>query len=413
MNLRRPVALALAASTALALTACTSAEETPVTEDGPVTITVAMPEADWLGVLTQAFHEAYPEVTVELAPLADGGAEAALATADVVAVSDRSLVGAWVDDKLILDVTDIAQYVSAGAVLDFVKDGYGYGVPYAQDPWLLFYNQDLFDKAKAKAPDGAWIWSDFVTAAKSLTSKTTGVTGTVLPSDPVGTAGLAVAQAGDTVDLMSGADYSFLTTAYTRAFTLMTDGSAPAYTAASGAEPKDQSTFLAGKTAMILAPKSFMAQLTDAAFTWGIAPVPQRDKLTAGLDKTPTTVGDSTGLVIPAAIDAAKLDGAKAWLTFMSSESAAILMAGEGAFPAYVTDGVTNAYFGRDGVPEDALSRFAFQVYSTTPLVPIAAKGGAVWSAIAQATGTILTGKSADVAAGVETLSGTIKGIID
>ncbi|MDR1807989.1 MAG: extracellular solute-binding protein [Propionibacteriaceae bacterium] len=401
MDLRKPVAVALAALTAVGLAACGS-DETPAVEGGPVTITVAAPAGTWQETLGDAFHEAYPDVTVEFTDLAAGGAADALGSADVVSVADLSQLAGWINDKKVLDVTDIASTVTAPSVTAYAvsaTDASGnttqtaYGVPYAQDPYLLFYNADLFTKAGVAAPDGKWLWSTYVTAATTLTDKlkSSGVTGTALGAGAAAGPGFAYAQAG-TADLMGGTDYTFLKTAYTTIAGLVTAGAVPADASTTPAD-----LFTSGKAAMVLAPASLALDLAgSASFTWGLAPVPQRDNLTTGYDKTPVTMGDPVGFVIPSAIDPAHLDGAKQWLTFISSETAAILLAGEGVVPAIAGDGESNAYWSHDGLPTDTLSEFAFLTRTTNPVTPLDAKAADVWQAINDTTAQIVADGNAD-----------------
>ncbi|MDR1512244.1 MAG: extracellular solute-binding protein [Propionibacteriaceae bacterium] len=413
MNPRKTVALAVAAAlTALSLAACGS-DDTPTDNTGPVTITVAGPEAAWHEAVGKAFTDVYPDVTVEFVQ-ADETTDATLGEADVVTVADPSQLAKWVKDKKVLDVRDIAQTVAAPAILDYVNDDGVWAVPVTQDPYVLFYNKDLFDEAGVDVPDGSWVWTDFTTAATALAGKLKDPAhATYLPRDAEGTAGLAAAQAGDTADLMGGEDYTFLKPAYQRAASLIAGKAAPTHTEESGAvRPED--AFLAGDVAMILYPASLTQALAgQVEFTWGLAPVPQRDKLTAGLAKTPVTVGAPVGYAIPADLDPAHLDGAKAWLQYIGSESAAIQLAAQGVVAAVASDGVTNAYFEREGLPADSLSRFAFQTHTITAPVSLDAKAGEVWAAVTEANEALLAAADADsIDARLAELTDQIKGIV-
>jgi multiple sugar transport system substrate-binding protein len=63
-------------------------------------------------------------------------------------------------------------------------NGRQYGIPFAADPRLFFYNKEIFDKAKMKYPTDAWTWNDFYAMAKKLTTKDQ--FGFVLPSTYAG-----------------------------------------------------------------------------------------------------------------------------------------------------------------------------------------------------------------------------------
>ncbi|QHW31923.1 sugar ABC transporter substrate-binding protein [Paenibacillus rhizovicinus] len=44
-----------------------------------------------------------------------------------------------------------------------------YGLPWISQPYMLYYNQDMFDNAGVAAPTNDWTWDDFVEAGKKLT----------------------------------------------------------------------------------------------------------------------------------------------------------------------------------------------------------------------------------------------------
>ncbi|MEW6227930.1 MAG: sugar ABC transporter substrate-binding protein [Bacillota bacterium] len=51
----------------------------------------------------------------------------------------------------------------------FTYEGKVYGLPWINQPVMLFANLDLFDKAKLAYPDQTWDWDKFLAAAKALT----------------------------------------------------------------------------------------------------------------------------------------------------------------------------------------------------------------------------------------------------
>jgi multiple sugar transport system substrate-binding protein len=63
-------------------------------------------------------------------------------------------------------------------------NGHQYGVPYAADPRLFFYNKEIFDQAGIPYPTEAWTWDYFMGLAKKLTDKNH--FGFVLPSTYAG-----------------------------------------------------------------------------------------------------------------------------------------------------------------------------------------------------------------------------------
>lgn len=84
-----------------------------------------------------------------------------------------------------------------------LSDGLGgtYGLPWCAATELLYYNQDLFDKAKIAYPTNDWSYSDYKAAAEKLTQKaadgSTSVYGSTLPNTQTWWAGIG--GAGDKV----------------------------------------------------------------------------------------------------------------------------------------------------------------------------------------------------------------------
>lgn len=60
------------------------------------------------------------------------------------------------------------------ALKSFTYRGKLYAFPRDVSGWVMYYNKDLFDKAKIKYPDKSWTWKDFEEACKKLTKDTNG-----------------------------------------------------------------------------------------------------------------------------------------------------------------------------------------------------------------------------------------------
>ena len=113
-------------------------------------------------------------------------------------------------------------------------------------------------------------------------------------------------------------------------------------------------------------------------FEWGIAPIPQVDSKTTGLDNTPVTFGDPTGFGINAGIDQSKVAAAKKFLAFAAGEEGAQILAEIGITPALLTDSVVDTYFSVDGAPTDDLSKFAYSTHEVFPENPTSNKAAAI-----------------------------------
>jgi multiple sugar transport system substrate-binding protein len=164
----------------------------PQTE--PVTLTVVLLSAPWLpdrsaeyGQLAEAFHEANPGITVRLQSVGLDELPQNLAEADLltnpewgvdVLLTSADLLPSLVHAGLVRDLQpalDAGEALAADgiptSVLDLVRwQGNAYGVPVEVDPWVLFYNRDLFDAAGVPyPPKGAdWRWEGFLATARAL-----------------------------------------------------------------------------------------------------------------------------------------------------------------------------------------------------------------------------------------------------
>jgi multiple sugar transport system substrate-binding protein len=385
-----PAVIGAVAALSLVLAGCGGEDET-ADPNAPVTITLAgwsLSTTPEFKTLADGFHTANPNITVELKEYDAANYDTQM-TADLAAGTAPEV---YVQKNLknfytyqsggqLVDVSDIASGLSNNAAASaYQVDGKTYAVPYRQDSWVLFYNKDLFDKAKVAAPDGSWTWDDYVTAAKGVTSglKSAGstATGAYEHTWQSTVQGFALAQTPG-ADLVSG-NFSYLKPYYDRALDLQAAGAQPNYGTATTNKLTYQAQFGKQQSAMMVMGTWYVATLLSQRtsgdadkFNWGIAPVPQFDKSTTGSSATPVTFGDPTGLGINPKASKTKLDAAKKFLAYAASEDAAKALAGIGITPAVSSDAVTNTFFGLEGIPGDDLSKFAFSKHTTKPENPV------------------------------------------
>ncbi|WP_278235984.1 extracellular solute-binding protein [Isoptericola sp. AK164] len=429
-----PTAAGAAAAVVLALTACSggTADEAgggggddtaAPAEDEAVTLSLAgwsLSTTPEFQTLADAFHEENPNVTVELQEY-DASEYDTQMTADLAAGSApdmyvlKNLKNFWTyyDGAQLLDVSDVtAELDPATGGADFYEvDGASWAVPYRQDSWFLYYNQDLFDEAGVDAPDGSWTWDDYVTAAQDVTEG-------LGDSDALGAyqhswqsvvQGFALAQS-EGAELTSG-DFGYLEPFYDRAVELQDSDAQVDFGTVTTNQLTYQAQFGTQQAAMMPMGSWYVATLLaqqesgDAdEFNWGMAPIPQVDSSTTGMDATPVTFGDPTGLGINPAIDEAKVDAAKEFLAFAAGEGGADALAAIGITPALLSDGVVDTYFGLDGVPGDELSQFAFATHDTRPENPVDPDTAALQNILGDTHSEIMSESSsvADAIAGAE-----------
>lgn len=419
--------LGIAMAASLALTACSSdGEETTTPDsttsesgDAPAAEAVTITMSGWsldttpeFQLLADAFHEANPNVTVEIkeydaaeydtqmtADLAAGAAP------DVYILKNLKNFVTYQAGGQLEDVSEIVGEIGDGnAAVDFYNvDGTTYAVPYRQDSWFMYYNKDLFDQAGVDYPDGSWTWDDYNAAATTLNDELgDDVDGSYQHTWQSTLQGFALAQTPG-ADLLSG-DFDYLTGYYDNAIALQDSGAQTDYSEASTNGLTYQGQFGTQKAALMNMGSWYVATLIaqqDAGdadeFAWGVAPVPQFDSSTT---EEPVTFGDPTGVGINPAIDPAKADAAKSFVAFAGSEDAAVALAGIGIKPAYSSEAVTSAYFGLEGVPTDELSMFTFGTNKTMPENPVSPDTNVIQNILGDAHSAIMTG-SVSVADGI------------
>jgi len=383
--MKRAIPAVISAATALTLVlAGCGGEDEPTDPNAPVTITLAgwsLSTTPEFKTLADGFKASHPNVTVELKEYDATNYDTQM-TADLAA-------GTAPDVYVQKNLKNFYTYQSGGQLLAlpdaaagtaYEVDGKTYAVPYRQDSWVLFYNKDLFAKAKVAPPDGSWTWDDYASAAKTVTTGLKGAgstaTGTYQHVFQSTVQGFALAQTPG-ADLLSG-DFGYLKPYYQRSLDLQAAGAQPTFGTATTTKLTYQAQFGKQQSAMLLMGTWYIATLLkqrttgDAdTFEWGIAPAPQFDKSTTGASATPVTFGDPTGLGINPKASKAKQAAAKDFLAYIVGEDAGKALAGIGITPAQVTDAVSQTLFGLDGVPQDDLSKLAYAKHTIKSENPV------------------------------------------
>ena len=154
-------------------------QDTPPT-DQPVTITYSNYNAsggneETLQKMYEAFHEEYPNITVEIETIAYN---------DYFTQLQTRVSGGTAPDCYELNIENFAAYANKGALAEitgvdfsgldetslnaFNVDGKQYGLPGKFSNVVLFYNKDLFDQAKIDDPTADWTQDDLQKAAEAI-----------------------------------------------------------------------------------------------------------------------------------------------------------------------------------------------------------------------------------------------------
>ena len=395
----------------LALAGCSGGgEAAPEESSGPVTLSLSGWSLDTtpeFQKLADAFHEENPDVTIELKGY-DATEYNTLITADLAAGSGPDIitqkevkfVPTFVNGGQLLDVSDVELPDGISGAGSYEVDGTAYAVPYRNDSWVLYYNKALFDQAGVEYPDGSWTWDDYSDAAAALTEGIAGAGGTAkgayLHNWQSTVQGFANAQSDG--DILEG-EYDYMEPFYDNVLALQDAGDQLDFNTAKANQVTYQGEFGKQNAAMLPMGTWFVATLIaqqasgDADdFEWGIAPIPQVDSDTAGLDNTPVTFGDPTGFGINAGIDESKVAAAKKFLAFAAGEEGAQVLANIGITPALLTDSVVETYFSVDGAPTDDLSKFAYSTHEVHPENPTSSKTAAIQGILGDMHTAIMSG---------------------
>ena len=413
MKRKYAAAAGIAVVATLSLAACSGGSEAaPEESSGPVTLTLSgwsLETTPEFQALADAFHEANPDVTVELKGY-DPAEYNTLLTADLAAGSGPDIitqkevkfVPTFVEGGQLLDVSDVELPDGISGASSYEVDGTAYAVPYRNDSWVLFYNKALFDQAGVEYPDGSWTWDDYSEAAAALTEGIAAAGGTAkgayLHNWQSTVQGFANAQTES--DILEG-EYDYMEPFYENVLALQGDGYQVDFNTAKANQLTYQGEFGKQNAAMLPMGTWFVATLIaqqasgDADdFEWGIAPIPQVDDSTAGLDNTPVTFGDPTGFGINAAIDESKVQAAKDFLAFAAGEEGAQILAGIGITPALLTDPVVETYFAVDAAPTEDLSTFAYSTHEVFPENPTSNKTAAIQGILNDMHTAIMSGST-------------------
>lgn len=161
------------------LTGCLPFLKTPE----PVTIVSAVPRYDltYYQSLLPEFNKQYPNITIELSPYDDSPP----GNSDTVVIpwffmqnleeeGDQYLA---LDAYLAQEEDFGASQFFPGAFEAFQSSGKQLGVPLGIDPFVLYYNRDLFDSMGVPYPQPGWTWSDFLALGRSLRDEESGTYG--------------------------------------------------------------------------------------------------------------------------------------------------------------------------------------------------------------------------------------------
>jgi multiple sugar transport system substrate-binding protein len=172
----------------------------------------------------------------------------------------------------------------------FTYNGQLQCIPMNMSSLEVYYNKDLFDKAKVPYPRDGWTWDDFLAAAKAITALSTPdekIYGVGIDPQLIRLAPFVWQNGGDIVDDLKKPTRLTLDTPEAKeAFQFFVDLQVKHHVVANQIEntsEKDQTRFLFNTLGMWLLSRRVVPALrTASGFNWDVAPLPQK-KVMAGI----------------------------------------------------------------------------------------------------------------------------------
>lgn len=400
MRMKRTLAAAGATVAALILAGCAGSPSSSGSGDsggsgsggGKTTLTISVWNYDKtpeFKALFDAFHRANPNITIQPVDILAANYEDKVTTmlaggdtTDIITVKNTTDYAGYAGKKQFLNVNDVANELPAAnipALKDYDFKGVHYAIPYRQDFSVLFYNKTMFKDAGVADPANL-TWSQFADDAAKLTHGSGGdkVYGAYLHTWNSIVQGIAAAQTGG--DPTDPSNYNWMKNQYNVYLGMQKAGDTLDWATANSQQTSYQTMLETGKAAMVpmgtwlIAPLLADGKSGATSIDWGIAPMPQ-----IKANGKIVTDGGPTGFGINK--NSAHVAAAKKFLKFAAGEKGAQAVASIGIVPAYHSDAITKQYFGLQGMPQDAISKKAYNpdvVNLDSPVTPTAAAVGTI-----------------------------------
>jgi len=245
----------------------------------------------------KAFKLKYPRITVEVLRVNNVPRQLGIVSADVFEAEQFDFP-TFVQRNAVWDLTPILESAVDFPVNDFYprlldlfrQGGKLWGIPANVDPWVLFYNKDLFANMNVPYPQPGWTWEDFLLTARGVSNPIENPPQYGFVPDPYGLGvwALIYQHGGRVVDNLvqptkATLDDLRVVEAVQWYVDLATKHQVmPAVTSAADSQYQTTaSAFLRGKAGMWMLPLSERGGLSGSRpwpFSWGVVPLPQDEE---------------------------------------------------------------------------------------------------------------------------------------
>lgn len=433
MKMKKLVSMVLALTlTATALIGCGSSGGDNKTQggtdsSGKVTLKMAVWDKDktaYLKPVIDEYKTKNPNVDIELLDISSAEYQDKLSVMlsggsddiDIITVKDTPGYSSMVnknqleplDSYISKDSIKLEAYSGTAEQLK-VKDKL-YALPFRSDFWLLYYNKDIFDKAKIAYPTNDMTWTQYEELAKKLASGE-GTNRTYGTHDHTWRSTVQLPAVLDGKNTIIQKDYSFLKPYYEMALRMQKDKVMMDYASLKTGSIHYSGVFENGQTAMLPMGSWFMGTLmADKAkgttnVNWGVVKYPHADGVKPG-----TTIGTITSLAINS--KSSKKDAAWNFIKFFTGEQGAALVAKAGTIPAIKNDDVIKTITAQQGFPTDEESKKALETVKTYLEMPVNSKSAAIEVILNEEHDLIMTG-SINVDDGLKEMSKRVSEELD
>ena len=379
-NLRSPISKLFLAFILIFLASCTPTNDT-------VSFMVFGDPAERQAYLdlVAAFHEAHPEIGVEMTHIPSPSAyrtrlatEFAAGSPPDVTLMNYRRYGAFAANGLL---EPVGPYLATSELIEpedfypitidaFTWDGEIACIPQNISSLVVYYNQDLFDAAGIPYPTDNWTWDEFVKTAVTLTQDFDG-DGTVdqygLGVEPslyrlapfIWQNGGPIADSGDFPTRLTLTRPPAQEALQWFVDLRQVHGVVP--NRVEGASLDSESRFVAGSTAMFLNSRRGTPTYREIeGFVWDVAPLPQNREMAGVLHSDAYCLSSTT----------TNKDAAWAFIEFANSPAGQTIIAGSGrTVPSLIAVAESDAFLNPTQLP--ARSRVWLDTIATLRLVPI------------------------------------------
>ena len=412
-------------------TASTAAEPSGTSSqksEEKVTLTWALWDKDkvkYYQQLADAYHSKHPNVEISFKDLGSSDYQTALGTQlaggdsglDIVSVKDIPGYASMTKAGELLDLTqyiqdnniDTSKY---NGVVDEIKvDGKIYELPYKNEFWIVYYNKDLFDKAKVAYPTNDMTFTQYDALARKLASGSgnSKVYGNFYHKWRSTVQLFGVLDGKHTI--LDG-DYSFLKPYYNTVLKEQQDGICMDYATLKTSNTTYQGMFENNQVAMLNMGGWFLTTLMSDIKSdksncknFGIVRYPHPDGVKAG-----TTLGAIAGLAVTATTK--HKDEACDFLKFATGEEGQTIIAKDATMPAIQDSSTLESITGLDGFPSDQNSKDAMKPVKIYLEMPLHSQSAAIDKALNDAHDAIMS-KSVSVDDGIKQMNENVKPLLN